>query len=597
MTIKKLFIIIVLSYIMLFLATSPLLAQSGLIQSKKGYVNVIPAIKGPPLLKKPPRTTPEELRLMEKALDRTHLRVPVPVDPRFRPGSSTPSNPMVNIKFLSEANTEKAPSTPGTFTFFRNHLLDDSETNNSTNNVNEPSLGVNGRVVFWSGNTYASVSGDGGKTFSYIEPRNNWGPDPNGGVCCDQIVYYERTRGAMFWLLQYNHDGTTGTQRIAVADSQEDILNNTWFLYDFTPADFGFSTGHWLDFPDLSVSDNFLYLTTNVFRTDGPSAGNVVARIPLNEISQGLSLNFDYTTETDMVRATHGATSTMYFGRHVTNMKIRIYRWPESSTTLSWDDVDHDGYEVGPKSAPSPDGSDFAAHPRDRILGAYVADGVIGFMWDAAQDGAFPFPYVFVARFNEGDRSLLSQGQMWSDQFAIVYPSVHPNDRGHLGGVVAYGGGAYYPGAAAWIADDINGGSITPTDLYVFATGDSGPASDRWGDYLTTRHHVSYGNTWAGGGYSLVGGQNGGDVEPRYVWFGRERDTPPEYNSIYVSLYNISGHEEGTLLHPYDTVTEGHFAAVNGDTIFIFNGNYPEAVTFSTSVTLKSLNGTTTIGE
>src|SRR5262249_34128658 len=135
----------------------------------------------------------------------------------------------------------------------------------------EPSVGVNGRVIFYTTNNYAAVSGDRGQTYSYINPNDNFPADNtvdalNGGFGGDQHVYYVRTHGIMCWLIQYNPDNTNNTYRLAIARSQADLLNNTWTFYDFTPATFGLTTpagtqGVWLDFPDLSASDNYLYFT------------------------------------------------------------------------------------------------------------------------------------------------------------------------------------------------------------------------------------------------------------------------------------------------------------------------------------------------
>src|SRR5262249_45982713 len=139
---------------------------------------------------------------------------------------------------LRKSKTEKpaaAPTSPGDFIVYQNDTLPrftDNAGNSLTSTTNEPSLGVNGRVVFWTGNWYAAVSGNRGQTFSYVDPRSF--PSVNGGFCCDQATYYERTRGAMFWLLQYSPDNTTNTYRIAVARGQVDLLNNSWLVYDFT---------------------------------------------------------------------------------------------------------------------------------------------------------------------------------------------------------------------------------------------------------------------------------------------------------------------------------------------------------------------------
>lgn len=550
-----------------------------------------------PLLETLPPLTPNQIEELESR-DHPPGRIVVPVDPRTRAEEIVPTGSPSEAGFAD-------PRAPGDFVFFRNTALNDTATNDSTSQrSNEPSVGVNGRVAFYSGNFYASVSADGGETWSYVNPSDNFPsdgvPDPvNNGFCCDQIVYYERTRGTMFWLLQYSADSNTNTQRLAVASSQQDVANNAWFLYDWSPASFGFSaSGFWLDFPDLSTSDNYLYLTSNVFQIgSGSTSTAVIARFPLDELSQGQGFTYNYlVTGRPGLRCTHGATSTMYFGAHNSNTSIRIYRWPESSGTVSWDDVSHSAYNTGTMTAPGPDGLDWAGFADSRILAAFRAGGELGFMWNSAQGGSFPFPHVRVVTFLESDRSLDGEGQIWNSNHAWLYPSVHTDDRGHLGGTIAWGGGDWYPNASAWIADDFNGVTIAPLENLTFAVGDSGPSVNRWGDYLTARRHVPYGNTWAGTAWVNIGGSAPGNAEPHFVWFGRDRDRPPTTNTIHVDRTNISGWEDGTIGHPYDTVTEGHFATLPGDTVVIQAGVYPEQVTLDRACTLLTTGGATRIG-
>ncbi len=169
---------------------------------------------------------------------------------------------------------------------------------------------------------------------------------------------------------------------------------------------------------------------------------------------------------------------------------------------------------------------------------------------------------------------------------------------------MAFGGGGvggFFPSTLAWIADDCNSDTIIPLENVVVAAGQSGPPINRWGDYLTTRHHVPYGNTWAASAFALNLDLFGNIiVAPRYVWFGRRRDAPPANNTIRVDRGNASGWEDGSATHPYNTFTEGDFAALNADTVVIQAGNYPETGRFGrvgTAVTVRSQGGTVTIGQ
>ncbi len=620
---------------MFLLIANTSLAQSGQVIPQQGYIEPHQAVQSP-LLGLPPAIEREECGECKKMRARADRRVRIPSDPRIdseklRP-TGAPTDPGVALAGNGDGETRGG----GTFTFFRNHALTTTETGSAYGYVMEPTFGVNGRTVFWAGNFHAAVSGDYGQTFSYVNPGDNFPADGvrdlvlQSGFCCDQIVYYDRTRGAYFWLLLYHVHCDVGTnvQRIAVANSQEDVLNNNWFWYDFTPASYGFpESGIWLDFPYLTVSGNYLYHITKVLdwnpgpdvcpvgaestgtdeggNTAGiPGTRTLVARYPLDQMSRGQGMTYAWLVVNEHgARCTHGAGPMMYFGAHKTSGTMRIYRWADAGGPVSWDDVDHGGFNTGTFVAPGPDGLDWAGHMDSWIQGAWVARGVLGFMFGAAQGGGFPYPHVQVLRFRESDRTLLSQEQVWHPDFAWLYPAAHPNDRGHVGGTMVFGGGINYPGAVTWIADDFNGGVFQPLETRVFALGESGPIdregmpANRWGDYLTARRNVPYGNTWGGSGHSLVGGGRDANAVGRYVWFGRERDRPPSSHTIYVDHANRSGYEDGTTVHPYDMVREGHVAAIGGDTIIIRSGNYPETVTLSTPTIVLSEGGIARIGE
>src|SRR5207302_1164904 len=105
-----------------------------------------------------------------------------------------------------------------------------------------------------------------------------------------------------------------------------------------------------------------------------------------------------YYTDTNFsFRLTQGAHATMNWGSHNSNTQLRIYSWPDNGG-ISFGNFNHGAYNVPPIPcttkpgvppgcgyvATSPDGANFAGYDGDRIQGAWVANGVIGFMWDAA---------------------------------------------------------------------------------------------------------------------------------------------------------------------------------------------------------------------
>ncbi|MFC2085819.1 hypothetical protein ACFLRO_01260 [Bacteroidota bacterium] len=558
----------------------------------------------------------------------------VPDDPTFAPTMAPPSDPPVEA---GDGDGEDdglgktvAPVAAGDYVAYLNSNLTVTDGANSTSVIDEPSLGVNGRVVFYTGNWFAAFSGDGGQTFQYVDPYDNFPangtpdvPANAGGFCCDQVVHYEPTRGMMVWFLQYNRSGNNATTdsnvfRVAIADSQEDVLNNNWYSWTFNPALFGLpAAGVWMDYPDMSFTNEYLYITTNVFNiVPGPDTYNtsLIIRLGLDDLADAGGLGYRYWSRSGRtLRPVQNATTRMYIARHEDSNTLRVYYVDDSSTTLNSQDVDHAGYNrlVGTTdvmNAAGPDGTNFAGRSDSRILGAWrsAASGEIGFMWNADEsDGSgdisanYPFPYTRIVRIRTSDWSVQQQRSIYSNSYAWIYPSVNVNDRGHLGGTIANGGGARHPRSYAWIVDDYNSPNAFPSftniEVNAFATGNDGPNANTWGDYLTTRKMVPYGNTWVGTGFRLANGGGNANTVPEYLWFGRERDMPPAANTIYVNHTNTSGHEDGTLSHPFNTADEGEVALQPGDHLRISTGTYNESVVFDTQADVNNRSGTAII--
>lgn len=531
-------------------ARAPGVVASASGEARSGHSEPHRFVNGP-LSAEPPQLSAELKAAIKATRSVPHPALSVPVLPGLRPQDYDQPGPETVVSggalLGPSAAQEAATSAPGTFRLWRVKSAaltqfgdcGDGGLSGCQTIPEEPSVGVNRDVAFYTGNSYAGVSADAGLTWKYINPFDNFPADgvldqPLGGIC-DQIVYYEPSRDLMFWLLQYPADANGNNfQRLAVADSREALLNNTWTVYDFRANDFGFSANqYWLDFPDLAVSSNYLYYTSNVFRIgDESSASSVIVRIPLDQLKAGGAINKTYYVADHGFRCVHGATDTMYWATHIYTTRIRIYHWPENSNTITSDDVDHPAYNLGspisnPMVATSPDGTNFAGDADNRILAAYRSNGELGFMYVSAQNGGtFPYPYVDVGKYRESDRGYVTTEHIWSSTCAFLYPSVHTNDRGDKGGTIASGGGEVYPRSSAFIVDAFNNHSFSPLENVVFAQGTNGPSSNRWGDYLTCRKNWLQPQSWSGTGYVMTGPHDW-QSDPQYVWFGREQDTPP----------------------------------------------------------------------
>ena len=194
---------------------------------------------------------------------------------------------------------------PGSFVFYRNTGLDNSGdgtgSDGLTSDVGEDNPATNGRAVFQTGNWYASVSGDHGSTFGFVDPFSIFPTtgDYSGGFCCDQHAAHSNANDMVLWYLQYVQTGSgsndIGPIRIAEATGAGNLLNSNWTYWNFSPESFGLGRGLWMDYPQMQTSSNYAYFTSNIFRTTDDSFDEtVVWRIPLSQLAAGGTVNFTY---------------------------------------------------------------------------------------------------------------------------------------------------------------------------------------------------------------------------------------------------------------------------------------------------------------
>lgn len=378
--------------------------------------------------------------------------------------------------------------------------------------VQEPSTDANGRNVFQTGNWFAARSTNGGTSWNYLDPYAMFGP----GFCCDQVTQFDRATGRQFWLLQFDNHLV-----LANASASGASPYTRWCYYNITPAWFGLPAATELDYNDLTITNNFVNISTNYF---GATNGSALMRLPKAAMSHCGGFRFNRLTRSDSFtfKLVAGSTDTLYFGSNwgqSNGSSFRVYAWPENRNSYTWVNRTVASYSFFTRNSgqncASRDGvvNNWCQFADSRTLGGYRSLGVLGFSFNAKQDNAHPFPYTRVVRFRESNRAYLGSGDLWGSWGAIQFASFAPNAFGRIGGVFAWGGGTgrthFYPGAATYstaptaIATDPNyflrgaGNTCTYGDLY------------RWGDYLTVRKFKANPRQWIGAAYAMKGGDCG----------------------------------------------------------------------------------------
>jgi hypothetical protein len=359
-------------------------------------------------------------------------------------------------------------------------------------------------------------------------------------------VAQDSSRNLVFWFLQYVKSGNTSTStngvRLAVAHGQAGLAGNSWTYYDFTPALFGLPAGKWFDFPHLQASANDLYFTTNIFNTVGDSFyGALVVRIPLAQLDSGSSINLNFLSVTTYgsimpvngaaAEGTRPGRTTMYFASVISSTSLKVITWPESSTSLTINDVTGlASTSFSTYTCPGPDGLDPCTRANARMQTGWITDTELGLMWTSAQNGASrPYPYTRVAILNPATLSVISQPDIFNTTNAWLYPAISVNERGHLAGTLDNMGGVSYPTITAIVRDDFSPNPATSGwEVYTIAASNSGTFGT-YGDYNGTMPHEKYPKTWLATGHTQIGGSGNGSSVTHNYWFGRERDTNPAF--------------------------------------------------------------------
>ena len=407
-----------------------------------------------------------------------------------------------------------------------NTAMTQPAANRTASNVDEPSVSVNGNVVFYTGNWYAAVSSDGGKSFKFIDPNTMAQPNDPQGVtfCCDQVVNYMPSIDTFMWLMQYGPSTGDNIQRLAFAKTN-DVKAGRWRIFDITTQMLEIP-GFFMDFPDLAVGANFIYMTTNCFGPDGKTVGSAVVRIPFSSIAQGNpSVEKFVSMDLFAFRVAQNCGKTAYFAAHRDTSTLAVFSWPENQAVPTSQDVGVARW-IGTNGyiSRTPDGRRWLDRADPRLTGATLAGDELWFAWGVdAGSNHRPQPFVQMARINSADMNLIENVNLFDTDSAICYAGLATNAKNEVGVSYMIGGAVFPSHAVGFLSGD--------RKSVVTGKGDRGPLPNaqghfEWGDFLTARPVFPDCKLFAATGYSLLGNQDGDDLDatPRFVVFGRAAD-------------------------------------------------------------------------
>lgn len=430
--------------------------------------------------------------------------------------------PVVGPKPGTETDPVVPPQIPSTFTIFRNSTLVPPAGLSSS--VNEPAVSQSGKNVFYTHNWYAARSSDGGQSWTYISPFADF-----ADFCCDQDTIYNAGRDRYFWYRQgvVPSGGTQNVFKLGVSSDG----GTTFCTYTVSPTNVdGSWTNTWWDYPRIYTTNNYLYITTNLFNTGSNTFNRMVLlRYELRELTNcaGIVATVFSTTTGWSWSGVDGAETNFYMADHVDTDTMRVYRLSQGSGSLffvdrnipAWTFTNRDG------TCTILGGSNPCLRADQRITGGavrkYIDHTELTWFWNVKEGGGFTYPYVNNATFYEPVMNYKDRQLIQSNSAAYQYASVAPDRRGSLGIQTAFFLPNDYPFMVVGLDDDYNG-KPPGWELYAVNSSTAGPDANVWGDYNRVRAFEPTQLGWVASGHTeQAGGQN---ARPHYVVFGRERE-------------------------------------------------------------------------
>ncbi len=462
--------------------------------------------------------------------------------PPGRPLVHDPETPVLSLS--DAAMLPGAPALPGDFVIGRTEINTSLPTEGGAQ-VAEPQTSNMGLHAFYLNNTQADFTADGGVTFTPIDLEALRKPPTDApNYCCDSNVVYDPSHS--MWIvsrLYLDAAQTHGVIQLTVIKNTPELACTRYIDPDINPNDNNILP----DYPQLGLSDNYLYITTSEIKS-GSWFRDKIRRTKLDDLAacaNSITFNSISSQHSGVKRVwtpVRGAHEIMYWAQFESSTQFRIYAWPESATTstsvvktlqpTNFADSDCRGGN---------NGKDWIASKGwgigEGFLRGAVARGGVGsnnpeesrlqFYWNGGADSTHLQAFIRSAVFQLPAMTLLDEPNIYNPNFCYGYPDVHPNARGDLALTLAFGGkagggGQGLSGGVA-IEDEYTDGYRVDV-VHETTAGTDMPNSQRYGDYLSIKADQPCSMWWTAANYAYVGGGNWSNVVGRYIEFGRARD-------------------------------------------------------------------------
>lgn len=457
---------------------------------------------------------------------------------------------------------------------------------------------ASGMLLTWTSLQAFSNGAAGVKSNTKFDPKITYDPDN------DRFV------------LVYLNGGSPSTSQIVVCFSQTNDPTGNWNIYAFNGNVGG---GVWSDYPSIGISTDELFVTTNLFTSQGAATGAAVWQIDLSDGYAGNALtNQVYQAPYFSLSPVEGGLNM--YGPHFYLLRtgssggnqVSIHRITNTignnGTLESPVTFQTEGYSVPPSADQLGTNTDLMTGDC-RLQNSYLENNRIQYVMNTSVGGRPSIYYgtIVISPFDL-TFSAASGKQITFSDLEIAYPGVaYAGIQGNTGDNASFvsfnfcSSVKYAGNAAVYIDENEN------ISTYVILRNGSGPvgggAQYRWGDYADIQERPgTTGEAWVGASYAMTSGNTMTYISQitTPLPLGNEQDAPAvtdaqldvypnpttdnvnfdftvsESGNYEVSLYSLDGKLVRNLVSEY--LREGKGRA-SFNTSPLSNGTYLVVVT------------------
>ncbi len=389
----------------------------------------------------------------------------------------------------------------------------------------EPSAAKGGDVVLCTVELDYNQSSDAGASWNsfYYAPKDLY-PSLDK-LCGDQSVLWMAPvqRFAMIGLDFFYGKPATSLEFAILDLSQAAAGNPVWMTFQIEGADFGLLNLAF-DYPHLSVSTGYLYISSNVVATPdttilrrdsspvGWASGSVIIRVALADLwlIQSKQLGFQYIIHPgkSYMALAQNSVHVAHYATHKSTSELTLFSWSESKNNITsqtvhvptWNDVDY--------ASLTPDGKNWMAMLNGRMTGASTLQGDLVFAWTCGRDEKHPHPFIrLVMLKKDGEKWVCtSHRDIWHRNLAWGYASITgagvwlgATPTPHIAMSCGWGGGERHFSNFSTGFVEMPITSASKFINYTFAKSTVG--AERWGDFFTTHPHDRRADTFVTAGF------------------------------------------------------------------------------------------------